>query len=150
MTATSRNTSLENKYLRSCDYFAMIPSWMRSTTLATDFIKCDNFTLLFYIGWHGSVTKCVPHVQHTYFNFFIQPIKFLICGVVVALQLSMLSFLLSRSAPPVTCKSRVPIALYDDIMENHLIFFCSPIPSSFFSSASLKRWVTHGKPPQPV
>ena len=33
MTATARNKSLENKHLRNCDYFAIIPS-------------CSYFTML--------------------------------------------------------------------------------------------------------
>ena len=34
MTATTRKTSFENKHLRSCDYFAVIPSCWHSTMLA--------------------------------------------------------------------------------------------------------------------
>ena len=44
-----------------------------------------NFTLLFCRERHGIVGKCVQHVQHAYFSLF-HPIKFLICGVVVAVD----------------------------------------------------------------
>ena len=37
--------------------------------------KCGSFMLLFCRGRHGTILKCVPHVQHAYFSLII----FLIC-----------------------------------------------------------------------
>ena len=93
MTVMARKTSLENKHLRNCDYFAIISSCSHFTMLAKNPItglvfapyrelkiygciglsrhqngKCGNFTLLFCNGQHGFVHKCVPHVQHDYFS----------------------------------------------------------------------------------
>ena len=109
-TATPRKTSFENQHLRSCDYFAIIPSSFNSTMLVKNATtrqkgepfkqiqrikklqlhpivcrqnrKCGNFTFLFCRGRHEVILKCVPHVQHTYF-FYIRPINFLICDVVI-------------------------------------------------------------------
>ena len=87
MTATARKTSLENKHLRNCDCFVIIPSCSHFTMLAKNPTtgnwnslsavklntqnlrftvvcskrhqnsKCGNFTLLFYRGRHGLVHK---------------------------------------------------------------------------------------------
>ena len=46
-------------------------------------VKYENFTSSFGILCQTIAPKSVPHVQHDYF-FLIQPIKSLICGVVVA------------------------------------------------------------------
>ena len=87
MTKPARKTSLENKHLHICDYFAIIPSCSHFTMLTKNPAislsavkintqnlkltvvcssvhqngKCGNFTLLFCRGRHGVVHKSVPH-----------------------------------------------------------------------------------------
>jgi len=46
--------------------------------------KFGNFTMSFGGLRQRIVLKCVPHVQHDYFSSFIQPIRLLFSGVVVA------------------------------------------------------------------
>ena len=46
-------------------------------------LKYENFALSFGTLRQNIEAKSVPHVQHDYLFFFIQPIKLLICGVVV-------------------------------------------------------------------
>ena len=47
-------------------------------------VKFGNSTLSFGRLRERIVLKCVPHVQHDYFSSFIQPIRSLFSGVVVA------------------------------------------------------------------
>ena len=46
-------------------------------------LKYENFTSSFGRLRQNIAPKSVPHVQHDCFFFFIQPIKSLICGVVI-------------------------------------------------------------------
>ena len=47
-------------------------------------LKNDNFTSSFGRLRQKIAPKSVPHVQQDYISFLIQPIKSLMCGVVVA------------------------------------------------------------------
>ena len=92
MTAPSRQTSLENKHLRNCDYLISFAfynvndepcNWISLSAVRVNaqnyrwtvvcssihqYGKFGNFTLLFSRGGHGLVHKSVPHVQHDYFS----------------------------------------------------------------------------------
>ena len=53
-------------------------------------VYANVLKLLFRRRCHGIVLKCVPHMQHADV-FFIQPIKFSICNVVVIAPVSIKS-----------------------------------------------------------
>ena len=88
MTTTPSMTSFENEHLRRCDYCCddstlcefysfggdtargavEINQRIKDLLLYAHAVgKSANFALLFCRGRHEIVSKCVPHVQHTYF-----------------------------------------------------------------------------------
>ena len=61
-----------------------------SVHVVVETVKFGNSTLSFARLRQRIVLKCVPHVQHDYFSSFIQPIRLLFSGVVVAVAVASL------------------------------------------------------------